>query len=73
MGYKIEKTIDYTILYNKCDVSIRKKYILICITFVMLCFYFFFSFIFLRCFFFLQNTLLIMFVVANRLMNFHVA
>lgn len=46
MGYKIEKTIDYTILYNKCDVSIQKKYILICITFVMLCFYFFFSFIF---------------------------
>ena len=46
MGYKIEKTIDYTILCNKCDVSIQKKYILICITFVMLCFYFFFSFIF---------------------------
>ena len=72
MGYEIEKTIDYTMLCNKCDVSIQKKYILICITFVMLCFYFFFSFIFLR-YFFLQNTLLIMFVVANRLMNFHVA
>ena len=55
MGYKIEKTIDYTILCNKCDVSIQKKYILICITFVMLCFYFFFSFIFLRCFFFYKT------------------